>query len=372
MADKNYLSKIVKSGNTIYIKDEEAESAIEELRDASSEYLTIEALYDDCEITLVTSDSSFANTIEYSTDLITWTSTIAVTSNVYFISLSQGEKVYLRGTNSTYSTGSAYHRIRTTTQINVYGNIMSLIYGDSFKGNNILTESYVFSDLFYFSYIKDASRLVLPATVLTPYCYRSMFEYCQSMVSAPVLPVSTLATGCYARMFFRCTSLTTAPELPSTALASECYSLMFYACTSLQAVPELPATTLASSCYNRMFETCTAIKYAELKAPYPGYYSYHQMFNGCTALTYVKLSAIELKSGSLENWLSGVASSGTIIYSGQITLPSGDSGVPSGWTLLRDYYTPAPTYDSTNKGLVFPTAAAFSYDSSSKCITLSV
>jgi hypothetical protein len=141
-----------------------------------------------------------------------------------------------------------------------------------------------------------------------------MFEGCTNLTTAPtVLPATTLATYCYQNMFYGCTNLTTAPELPATTLISNCYRSMFAYCTGLTTAPELPATTLTESCYTYMFE-------------------------GCTKLNYIKMLATDISARSCLNyWVGGVASTGTFVKNpAMTTLPTGTSGIPSGWTVVND------------------------------------
>ena len=116
--------------------------------------------------------------------------------------------------------------------INVYGNVMSLVYGDDFIGKTTMS-NFKLERVFSRSNIIDAGNLILPATTLARGCYEGMFSSCTSLLNAPELPATTLAENCYERMFFGCTSLTTAPVLPATTLAKYCYSNMFADCTSL-------------------------------------------------------------------------------------------------------------------------------------------
>ena len=86
------------------------------------------------------------------------------------------------------------------------------------------TYMYQFYSLFYqATTLKDASALSLPATMLTQYCYGTMFTGCTSLTFAPILPATTLVGNCYRNMFSGCTSLATAPALPATTLADYCY-----------------------------------------------------------------------------------------------------------------------------------------------------
>jgi hypothetical protein len=114
-------------------------------------------------------------------------------------------------------------------------------------------------------------------------------------------------------MFDGCTSLVTAPELPATTLADYCYQQMFYNCTSLTTAPELPATTLADSCYQ-------------------------SMFSGCSKLNYIKMLATDISAiNCLYSWVKNVASNGTFVKNPDMnSLPTGVSGIPSGWTVVND------------------------------------
>ena len=119
--------------------------------------------------------------------------------------------------------GTEQNHFKANYRCKVYGNVMSLFYGEA------VTESYdnefpliparatspaiisvdhqlwgLFKDCVG---ITDASRLVLPAMKLTPYCYASMFNGCSSLTTAPILPALTLVEGCYEYMFNDCSSL---------------------------------------------------------------------------------------------------------------------------------------------------------------------
>ena len=257
--------------------------------DYSQDYLTIESLEDDNTIYLKASHSSVTKTVSASTDNgSTWTEYTSSTggSGTTLATLNSGDKLLIKGENSTYATGF-YNQLKTTGQFEVYGNIMSLVSGDSFANADELTGIYTFSALFRDCVkLTSAENLVLPATALTDNCYDYMFLGCTSLTTAPVLPATTLAERCYSGMFEFCTSLTTAPELPATTLTQYCYQQMFYGCTSLTTAPELPATTLASYCYSDMFRGCTSLTTApELPATTLANYCYSQMFQNCTGIT---------------------------------------------------------------------------------------
>ena len=330
--------------------------------DYSKDYLTFVALESGTFKFSGSSSGSTANKIQYSTDDgETWsTASSSVTVNV-----TSGDKVLWKSSNLIpYSNKGIGNFSASTAQYDIEGNIMSLIYGDSFNGQTSFGGfSSVFQSLFEATNCVNASNLILPATTLAQrcyynmfqrctalttapelpattladYCYSTMFASCTSLTNAPVLPATTLAQRCYYSMFQGCTSLTTAPALPATTLSDSCYYNMFQRCTALTTAPELPATTLAPNCYQYMFQGCTALTTApQLPATKLANYCYREMFSGCTNLNNITMLATNTSaSNCLTNWVSGVAANGTFTKAASMTtLPSGGSGIPTGWTVV--------------------------------------
>ena len=204
------------------------------------------------------------------------------------LSVNEGDKVLWKGeTSPIVEEGIGVFNGSTDVRYTVEGNVMSLLFGDDFKGQTSLEDkSYAFYNLFYNNKnITSAENLSLPST--------------------------TLADSCYNGMFDGCTSLVTTPELPATTLAGYCYSGMFTRCTSLVTAPVLPATTLADSCY-------------------------YFMFDGCTELNHIKCLATDISAvGCTSYWVTNVASTGTFVKASSMTSWStGTSGIPSGWTVV--------------------------------------
>lgn len=270
--------------------------------------------------------------LEYCTDKISWNpfiigSTIVTLTNA-------GDKVYFRnsGTADSFSESSKYAYFVLTGKVAASGNVMSLL---DKTCQATAVPKYAFFKLF-----QNCSSLTkapdLPATTLAPACYYGMFLHCSSLPEAPELPATTLDKLCYEQMFYYCTSLIEAPELLATSLSFRCYEQMFYCCTSLIEAPELPATSLAEDCYKQMFSYCTSLtKAPELPATSLANHCYEEMFKRCNDLSYVKCLATNISASScLTNWLNGVASSGTFVKKTSMNdWPSGDSGIPSGWTV---------------------------------------
>lgn len=226
-------------------------------------------------------------TIQYSTDKTKWRTLGTTSTTALTYTLHAGNKIYLRCSANKWSSSNNRNTITGVSKVG--GNIMSLLYGNSFTGNEISFpngSTHNFNYLFgYNTRLIDASNLLLPATTLAEYCYRGMFSNCTSLTSAPALPATTLVTSCYSYIFRDCTSLTSAPELPATTLADYCYSLMFF---------------------------------------------------GCTALITVKCLATDISATDATYcWFENASATGTFTKAAGVTWPTGDSGIPSGWTVIE-------------------------------------
>ena len=339
------------------------------------------------------SKSSIDAAIEYKLNYGDWVKIYSNTgASAPKINVVAGDKIQFRGNNVTHGSSSSYYNTfyGSTAGFEIDGNIMSLINSTDFSALTTLKWAYTFYGLFsgcngltsaenlvlpattlaescyrrmfygcsslttapalpaetlasncYAEMFRECTSLItapeLPATSLVDYCYSAMFENCASLTIAPALPATTLADNCYYAMFLGCTSLTTAPALPATSLTDYCYSSMFGGCTSLTNAPSiLPATTLASSCYSGMFQGCTSLTTApELPAPNLVINCYQNMFYNCSSLNYIKCLGYYITDYNGSNWVYGVASTGTFVKNPEMTSwTTGDSGVPSGWTVI--------------------------------------
>ena len=275
--------------------------------------------------------------LQYSTNGVTWTNyTIGNT-----ITLNNGQKLYWKGNNLQFSTTtSTFYQFNISGDCNIKGNTMSLLYDDDFEDKTAFpnNRSYIFNGLFRECDIVDASELLLPATVITSYCYYYMFYYCTKLISAPQLPATTSAQRCYAYMFYNCTSLTVPPsDLPAKTLASYCYYNMFYNCTSLTTAPTIEATTLATYCCNNMFVRCQFTTAPVLHALTLKNYCYTSMFRYCDKLNYVKAMFTTAPGSTYtSSWMQGVSSSGTYVMNKNATYSSrGISAIPTNWTIQK-------------------------------------
>ena len=232
--------------------------------------------------------SGTTKTIQYSINDGAWSSLTSSNAGVT-ISVSAGDKVRFKGTETKYCAdnknkysgfegGSAY--------FNIYGNIMSLSYGDNFVGNTTIPAVWAYCSIFKKSHVVSAENLILPALTLTNYCYRAMFSYCTDLEVAPELPATTLSQGCYWYMFERCI-ITEAPVLNAAVVPKE---------------------------------------------------GYGNMFNGCSNLSYIKCLATSITATSATTgWVTGVASSGTFVKDSTMTSwTTGTSGIPTNWVVYNN------------------------------------
>ncbi|MBQ2855505.1 MAG: hypothetical protein IJE78_00480 [Bacteroidaceae bacterium] len=243
-------------------------------------YLTIEALVNNFTFT-------FTQELEYNVNGDGWKTLAA---NEELPSMRQGDFISLRANlRPTDSMGIGFFSINSAKKCKLSGNCMSLLFGD-----NAYTKSSLkgYGRAFYY-----------------------LFDDCSGIVevSSNFLPATTLGYECYRGMFNHCLSLVKAPDLPATTLESGCYSAMFDFCTSLAKAPDLPATTLVRTCY-------------------------YDMFYGCVNLKYIKMLATDISAElCLSNWVYGVSPTGTFVKSKDATWDVvGDSGVPTGWTVIND------------------------------------
>ena len=299
-------------------------------RDYSKEYLTIEAVDNSIIVSFEKNSTSISKDIKYSKDKSNWnTISFNTSENATQVELNRGEKIYLKGNNSSYGDypgATEYYCnikiIGNNSNVNLYGNIMSLLYEDDFINQTTLYNRYTFWYLFSDSTaIIDASNLILPATTLTLFCYRSMFRNCTYLYYAPkLLPATTLAAKCYSEMFINCKNLISAPELPATTLADYCYEYMFGYCLSLIKAPDLPAVTLTNMCYSSMFSDCESLSYVKCLC----YTS--EAWTGDGDRPLIDYTQVWMGNG----W----SSTGTFIKNPNMTWPIGvNYGIPSGWTV---------------------------------------
>ena len=241
------------------------------------------------EITGSPSSSNYTTTVEWSKDKKNWTKMTIGSSNS--ISLAKNETVYLRNNTGKFSyfngNGDArcYYKIRGDYSCTVGGDLRTLI---NYKNVvNLSLKNGVFAYLFYYdSKITSASSLTFKYHTISSYGLYQCFDDDESLTAAPsVLHPVNINPYCYYRMYAR-TNIKNTPILPAQTLKEECYLQLFAACKNFSSVTSYANNISATSC--------------------------------------------------LENWMQSVKSSGTFHNLGTASYPRNASGVPSGWTIVKN------------------------------------
>lgn len=290
--------------------------------DYSQDYFTIESLEDNNGIGMYRTGNSPGNRdISYSTDNgTTWTNVTLVNNTDFPVTINTGDKILFKGVNNNLSTSwDRYWKFTSSKNFKVYGNAMSLLFGDNFTSNSEFTSSTTHNlcGLFYgIETLIDASNLILPASTCTQSCYNGIFRGCINLQYGPQLPALYSALDCYSSMFEGCINLEAAPEINLANMSQTCCQRMFCMSRSARLTtpkmtksPILRCATGASNCYKEMFE-------------------------GNGNLTEITCLLTSGQSNCCADWVANAgAASGTFKKASSATWAS---YVPSGWTIV-DY-----------------------------------
>lgn len=273
--------------------------------------------------------------IQVSLDKITWY-TISDYGSSCTISLSVlNKKVYFRSSTGFSENYSGYYTINGSKNFSIGGKLGTLI---DYTNNNLNTiPAYSFVLLFdgCTTLINAENLSFTGLNIARDYACGAMFNECSNLSVTPNLRFTSVGQNACASMFRLCTSLTTASSvtIASTVGMLGC-SDMFYGCTSLTTAPTLSATTLGENCYYEMFQGCTSLVNApELPATTLGENCYDYMFKGCTNLNKIIVRATSWNTSYTDNWVDGVSSTGDFYNLRGATIPTGSSGIPTGWTV---------------------------------------
>lgn len=301
--------------------------------------------------------------------------------------------------NDNYTITSGTPLITVTNPVYIYGDIMSMVCDANWVMQSTVEADafkFAFSGCKNINIPTDKD-LLLSAETLGSSCYEGMFSGCTSLTKAPILaattsvperayygmfqgcsnlvtppsslPATTLGRQAYCQMFANCGELASAPAFPSTEgffngtqifyrmfakclkltevtgrlfnsdtqLVEECYHGMFRHCRGLVTVPEgyLPSLTLAKWCYRGMFEEAAFTEAPVLPAPTLVDECYRFMFYKCSNLSNIKCLARYSISGNTPNFTTNVAAAGTFTKYAGVVWPSGNAGIPNGWTVAE-------------------------------------
>ena len=123
-------------------------------------------------------------------------------------------------------------------------------------------------------------------------------------------------------------------------VSSEAFMFLFYDCKEFIDASKiiLPATTLKKGCYMGMFRSCANLSSVpKLLAPSVPSDAYNSLFTDCTKLNYIVCLATSRASQFVtSNWLFGVSPTGTFVKKAGVAWPTGNSGIPDGWTVVEE------------------------------------
>lgn len=215
----------------------------------------------------------------------------SIITNGSSFNVSIGDKIEWKSTGNIKSGSSNGPWSGTTAGIEIYGNIMSLKYGDDFLSQSSYSiGGWVWQRVFAsITGLTSAENVYFPGnTIYSNYACEYMFTRCTNLVKAP-------KTMTY----------------DTDTLGSRCFDYAFYGCTKLETGPELLKTNVTNNAYRLMFCDCSKLNYVKCLISSPN--TKHQY-----------------------NWMSGVASTGTFVKKTGVTWTSGISGIPSGWTVIEE------------------------------------
>lgn len=291
-----------------------------EIRERSRRsYLTFEAREDNTSVTWTHAGAttSFMWPIQVSTDGgTTWAEVAPTTEGATLATINKGQKIIVRRDSAYGFMGSnaLYNYFGSDKDVYVYGNIMSLIWGDNFISHSDLRGRYQFGKLFYgMSTLLTDPKLgliILPATgnhVTYPYAYDEMFNGCAKMTIEAVMPEGLVlgTQTCYG-MYWRCSALRRA-HLKFSVIGS-------YGCASMFTLSGLEEIIIEDAALSD--------------------YGLRMALRLCPDLKKVTSLLTDISATNcLQNWMSIVAASGTFIKPSSVIYPSGASGIPAGWTV---------------------------------------
>lgn len=159
-------------------------------------------------------------TVYYSLNNNSWTeweydATMGDDGLLKSLNLSVGDRLRIKSaiSNPVGVEGYYFAESSNTITYNVSGNIMSLVYGDDFVGNDNLNDTITSDGYTPFQMmfaedakIKSAINLCLPSFILSTYMYAAMFSS-STLETAPTIIPAMICEKCYHEMFYNCDNL---------------------------------------------------------------------------------------------------------------------------------------------------------------------
>ena len=323
---------------------------------------------------------TYATSVECSKDKLTWNTINFDTLNPQTITLEQGEKLYLRNNTGVFNfhdvrngTVDYYTSITSTNTINVGGNTNSLFDYTNMSGVDVSSTVGGLCRLFKQSVnLVNAKDIVIPQTTYPDFFLDEMFDRCESLITTPNLNnVVNIGYASCSQMFGYCYSLVTPPDFNSltyTGIRSG-FSWCFHDCNSLTRTPSFNSlTSIGPYGFNQAFANCSNLtdimfdtssitnlpesafnmSFMNTKIETGlhlgnvtelGKSSLYSLYKDCSSLSVVYCPNVSSWDESItRNWLSGagtsVSGTKTAYKYSNISIPTSNSGIPSGWTVV--------------------------------------
>ena len=232
----------------------------------------------------------------------------------------------------------------------MFKNCVSLIVAPEIMATENLLPNYCYNSMFYNCTNLTTPPPIIHGYILNQYSCAYMFTLCSSLINPPKMEAYRCRRDSCTSMFASCTSLINTPKLNISSTGIECCQYMFYNCTSLiECNITISQISASVGSFNRMFSGCTSLTISPiLAATSLDTQCYKEMFIDCTNLNYVTaLFTTDIDSNPEEygnqhtvDWLKNTSSSGIFVKNINATwTTTGDSGVPSEWTII--YFNPS-------------------------------
>lgn len=194
------------------------------------QYLTFEAL-ESGTFTLFMDRACGDRTVSYSIDGgETWVDTnhvyYSTSKRITTPSLNAGDKVIWKCISSNGAFSESYGapcNFSSTGNCNIYGNILSLVYGDNFIGKDSITDGYQTFRGNFKSGMKcvSAENLIIPISVIKQSVCINLFQNNTIVEKGPVIISSDIQSQALNAAFSGCTSLASLAILADTVNTSQ-------------------------------------------------------------------------------------------------------------------------------------------------------
>lgn len=154
--------------------------------------------------------TAFTDTLYHSYNGAEWSPLDTSSPSECSVYLNQGDELRLK-TTVTGTTSYSNMLDSTSIQFNVYGNILSLFYGDNFSDYTTLPNGNenALDAMFQTYNVVDAGNLILPSPQgENEITYKYMFQDCTGLTTAPAITQAFVYSDCCMYMYNGCTSLT--------------------------------------------------------------------------------------------------------------------------------------------------------------------